>query len=177
MINRVSPFGQTRHKTSRLRIGFDILIGIACIGLIFIGTHLVSLRAEKIRLQNRLVRFSDSRSEVIAKQALDRYHLPADADVLDILNDKLAETGLLRSVMDITPGTPIKSSDVTGWPIRLRLSPVPGNRLVSLLNAIEDSAPRFMVISLQMTRIRSHSTHIDITMNLMMFQPDVQPNQ
>ncbi|MGB3976905.1 MAG: hypothetical protein WBM02_05420 [bacterium] len=174
MINRFLSLDRACHASSRLRIGFDILIGVVCLCIILIGVRLVSLRTDGIRLQNRLARFSVGQSEIIAKQALDRYQLPIDTDALDVLNDKLAETGLLRAVMDLTPGNPIRSNGVIGWPIRLRLSPVPGNRLVSLLNTIEDNAPRFMIASLQMTRIRSHDTHIDITMNLMMFQPEIK---
>ena len=162
-------------QTHRLRILLDILIIVASICIILLGFHLVSVRAEKIRLQNRLARSSQNRSNIIVEQALNRYQLPATMDMLDILNAKLTEIGVLHTVMDITPEPPITTQSVTGLPVRVRLAPVTGNHLASLLNAIEHRAPRFMIVSLQMTRIRSGESTVDITMNLIMFQQTSQP--
>lgn len=170
MITGLLPFRQARQGSSRMCMVLDGLIVAACIGIIFTGIRLYSVRAERMRLEKQVFSSTRSRADIIARQTVSRYHHPDTTDILDILNDKLDETGLLHTVMDITPGTPAVKDGVTGWPVRVRLAPVPGTRLSSLLNAVEHQAPRFMIISLQMTRIRSGDDAVDITMNLIMFQ-------
>jgi hypothetical protein len=169
MITGLKPFRRVRHGSSRMCRVLDGLIVAACIGIIFAGIRLYSVRAERMRLEKQVFSSTRSRADIIARQVVSRYHLPDTTDFLDILNDKLAEAGFLDAVMDITPGTPAVKDGVTGWPVRVRLAPVPGTRLSSLLNAVEHQAPRFMMVSLQMTRIRSGDNTVDITMNLIMF--------
>ncbi len=159
-----------RPAGERIRIVLNILIVIALLG---IGAALAGfrhIRSERVRLMRQAGAADLMASDTIVKDVLSRYRLPEELEVIGVLNDTLMRTGLSEAIMDITPGAVTDKDGVLGYPVRLRLAPVPGNRIADLLNAIEYQEPRLMIVALQMTRIRSGDDAVDVTLDLMGFR-------
>lgn len=161
-----------RHSSVRNRIVLDGLIIVVLIAIAGTWQSYRSCRMKEIELGRRIIAMTGTQDSRLAADAIGRYHLPDGRDVVEILNETLESIGLSGTVMEMAPAamTEPAADGTRGYPVHLRLAPVPGKRIADLLNAIEFQEPRLMIVTLQMTRIRSGYDAVDVTLELMGFR-------
>lgn len=160
------------HPTIRTRRILDGLIVVVLISILGTGLVYRNLSAGKARLLRRLHDTVDTRNNGSAAETIQRYRLPDGRDVIGVLNETLDSIGLSGVVMEMVPGAasePVPDG-TRGYPVHLRLAPVPAGRIAEMMNAFEFREPRLMIVSLQMTRIRSGDDAVDVTLELMGFR-------
>ncbi|MBN1296387.1 hypothetical protein JXA80_06375 [bacterium] len=148
--------------------------------LVFAAALLMGYRVERARIIRRIdqleqtltsgMTLPDATDRAAVQAILETYRIPAGSDPLNLLQEKLRDLELDRTVMDVMPAEPVRDGSIWGLPVRLRLSPVPGNRLSSILNHIETDAPRFMIRSTHITRIRGDADRLDMSLELLVFE-------
>jgi hypothetical protein len=154
-----------QHITVRIKKWLNLMIGIVVCITVVGFVRLNTLRADIRTALNRV----PSSGIGIGAQLIRYYRLPENRNTLEILNEKLERLNLPGSIMDITPESPVSENSTTAFSVRLRLTPVSSNQLADLLNTIEHSEPRFMITSLQLTRLRNADDAVDAVLELMIF--------
>ncbi len=164
----MSQSNRHQHRTVQIKKWLNLMIGIVVCVMIFGFVRLNSVRQE---IQDALHRIP-SDTIGIGSQLIQLYRLPENRNMLEILNEKLEQLDLPGSVMDITPESPVSENSITAYSVRVRLTPVSSNQLADLLNTIEHSEPRFMITSLQLTRLRNTDDTVDVVLELVIFESD-----
>lgn len=150
----------------------DALIVGVLVAIMGTGWMYRNLQDEETQIVRQLRSMIGTQDSRLAADAIERYRLPEGREIVGVLNDRLTAVGLSDAVMDIAPGSVTEpAADGThGYPIHVRLTPVPGSRIAELVNTIEFREPRLMIVSMQMTRIRSGDDAVDVTLELMGFR-------
>jgi len=165
-----------RHVIKLILNSLIILLGsvtmFLCWQLGFSIMELSALKTDPNKNSVEDVVFSDLLNLIPVEYSIDE-----DENPMDILNEKLTELGIENSIMDISPAESQQSGSFTAAVIKVRLAPLSAENLSLLLNKLEADHPRFYIDTIELTRIVSDSSDMDITLNLIVFQNTRLQNQ